>query len=181
MKQHLFAFIDTETTGFDPDRHELIEIGGLVVDASKGKSGEYVVLDEFEYKIKPERIGDADPAALRVNNYDPSAWGDALPLKEVMQRVAEKTKSMNMVAHNVAFDSAFIEKAFKISGVKNEMHYHKLDTVSMAYAVLRNVDAVDHFSLHALCEYFGIKNERAHSALSDARAMFELYKKLMSL
>jgi DNA polymerase III epsilon subunit-like protein len=32
-----------------------------------------------------------------------------------------------------------------------------------------------------MCKYFDIKNENAHTALSDARATFELYKKLMSL
>jgi DNA polymerase III epsilon subunit-like protein len=32
-----------------------------------------------------------------------------------------------------------------------------------------------------LCVRFGIKNEHAHTALSDARATFELYKKLIEI
>ena len=61
------------------------------------------------------------------------------------------------------------------------MHYHKLDTISIAWAKFHKDTDVIHFSLRELCERFGIKNEKAHTALSDARATFELYKKLMEL
>ena len=63
----------------------------------------------------------------------------------------------------------------------NTMHYHKLDTVSVAWAKLHNDPDIEHFSLREMCVHFDIKNERAHTALSDARATFELYKKLMRL
>ena len=61
------------------------------------------------------------------------------------------------------------------------MHYHKLDTISMAWAKLNKNPDMEHFSLRDLCKHFDIKNERPHSALSDARATYELYKKLMSI
>ena len=61
------------------------------------------------------------------------------------------------------------------------MHYHKLDTVSMTWAKLHKNPDIDHFSLREMCKHFGIENKNPHSALSDARATFELYKKLMSL
>ena len=86
-----------------------------------------------------------------------------------------------MIGHNVAFDSGFLEYASSEAGIANTMHYHKLDTVSISWAKLHKDPDVEHFSLRELCVRFGIKNERAHTALSDARATFELYKKLMSL
>lgn len=182
MKEHLFAFIDTETTGLDPDRHELIEIGGLIVVAGNPSDiSTYRVVEEFEYKIKPLRIQDANLRSLKVNKYDPSNWVDARTLPEVMHDLALKTKDAVMVAHNVAFDSAFLEKAFHTTGIANTMHYHRLDTVSMAYALLRAHGEVDRLSLHSLCEHFEIHQETEHKALADARSMFELYKKLMSL
>ena len=61
------------------------------------------------------------------------------------------------------------------------MHYHKLDTISIAWAKFHNDKDFEHFSLREMCERFGIKNEHAHTALSDARATFELYKKLMRI
>jgi DNA polymerase III subunit epsilon len=179
MKGRLLVFVDIESTGLDFLKHEIIEIAGVIVEQSE--DGSFRVVEEFEYKIKPLRIHDAEPQALKVNHYDPSAWTEALLLSDAMKLVGEKTKDMIMVAHNVAFDSAFIDKAFKESGMKNPMHYHRLDTVSMAYIKLRNVPEVDHFSLHELCRYFGIENPNSHTALADARADFELYKKLITL
>ena len=182
MKAELFAFIDTETTGLNPDKHELIQIGGVIVRAKNPHDVEsYEVVEEFEYKIKPLRIQDANPTALKVNQYDPSQWQDALTLAEAMAFVAKKTEGAVMVAHNVAFDSAFVDKAFRLSDIENKMHYHRLDTVSMAFALLHNNADVDRLSLHTLCEYFKIEQGIEHQALSDARATYLLYKKLLSL
>ncbi len=182
MKPTTFAFIDTETTGLNAERHEIIEVAGIIVRITNpADSASYEVLDQFEYRIKPERIGDADPLSLKINHYDPSAWGDALPLEEVMHRIGEKTEGAVMVGHNVAFDAGFLEKAFQKTGILNRMHYHKLDTISMAYALLHGNKEVDHLSLRALCDYFEIEQSAQHEALADVQATLALYKKLMSL
>lgn len=182
MRKHRLAFIDVETTGLNILNHEIIEIGGVIVeqDWSDPKNPEFKIVDEFECKVKPERIGDADPVSLKINGYDPSAWALAYSLPEAMQLLAEKTKDSIMVGHNVCFDFAFIEKAFITTGVSSLMHYHKLDTISIAFAKITDV-AVDRYSLRFLCEYFGIENKRAHTALADCHATFEVYKKLMAL
>lgn len=183
MKKNNLAFIDTESTGLDFDKHELIELGGIVVsqDWTNDSHPNFEIVEEFNFKIKPERIEDADPVALKVNRYDPKDWVFAYTLFEAMKLFSEKTKDTIMVAHNLAFDFGFIQKAFSKTGIENTMHYHKLDTISIAYAKLRGNKSIDRFSLRALCEYFSIENKNAHSALSDARATFELYKKLLEL
>ena len=181
MKRHNLAFVDIETTGFDPDKHEIIEIGLVLVKQLGGEGKEFEVIDEIEYKVKPERISDADPQALRVNGYDPSQWVFAMSLEEAMKAFAEKTKDAIFVAHNVAFDLSFIDHAFKTTGVENKMFYPKLDTISMAFAKLHTNPKVEKFRLQKLCEHFGIQNEKAHTALADARATFEVYEKLMNL
>ena len=86
-----------------------------------------------------------------------------------------------MVAQNVSFDFSFIDYNFLQTRVKNTLHYHRLDTISIAWAKLHTDKEVEHFSLRELCKRFDIKNEHAHTALSDARATFELYKKLLGL
>ncbi len=175
MKKHNFAFLDIETTGLNLIKNEIIEIGCVVT------TPELKVIEEFELKIKPERIEDADPVSLKISHYDSLSWADSISLKKGMKILADKVKDCIMVGQNVAFDSGFLEYAFSKTGVLNSMHYHKLDTISIAWAKLHNSPDIDHFSLRELCLHFGIKNENAHTALSDARATFELYKKLMSL
>jgi DNA polymerase III epsilon subunit family exonuclease len=175
MRKENLAFIDIETTGTDIINQEIIEIG-CVITTPRLK-----VVEKFELKIKPEKIKNADPVALKINHYNEKDWEMALPLEEALKIFLEKVKDCIMVGQNVAFDSGFLEYVFMKNNLKNSMHYHKIDTMSMAWAKLHKKRNVTHFSLRELCKYFGIKNENPHSALSDAYATYELYKKLMSL
>jgi DNA polymerase III epsilon subunit family exonuclease len=183
MKSHNLAFIDVETTGLDPNRHEIIELGCVLARQvpMEGKGSRLEFVEEFEYRILPEHLEDADPESLMINGFTAERWADAVPLEVAMEQFSEKVRGASFVAHNVSFDLAFVEKAFKRTGVKNLMHYHKIDTISLAFAILYHNPEVQKFSLRALCEYFGIQNKNAHTALSDARATFELYKHLMSV
>ena len=175
MKTHHLAFIDIETTGLNPALHEIVEVGCIIT------APDLKIIDEFELKIKPEHLETADPTSLKVSHYDPSLWKSAKALPEAMRTLGEKVRDCIMVGHNVAFDSGFLEYAFGKTGIGNSMHYHKLDTISIAWAKLHKEPDLEHFSLRELCLRFGIKNEKSHTALSDARATFELYKKLMQL
>lgn len=175
MRKHNFAFIDIETTGLNLLSHEIIEIGCVLTTSG------LEVIEEFELKIKPEHIENADKVALKVNHYNEEDWAGGVPLKEAIQIFSKKVKGCIMVGHNVAFDAGFLEYAFNKTDIGNTMHYHRLDTVSMAWAKFHKDKDFEHFSLRELCMRFDIKNERAHNALSDARATYELYKKLMEL
>ena len=175
MRNHNFAFIDIEATGLNLREHEIIEVGAVITDP------DLTVIEEFEIKIKPENIENADPVSLKVSQYKEEEWGEAVNLEEAMKIFADKVKDCIMVGHNVAFDAGFLGYAFNKIGLDNTMHYHRLDTVSIAWAKMHRDPNLEHFSLRELCLKFGIVNERAHTALSDARATYELYKKLMSL
>ncbi|MFZ2150231.1 MAG: 3'-5' exonuclease [Minisyncoccia bacterium] len=175
MRKHNFAFIDIEATGLNMLQHEIIEIGCVLTTPL------LEVVEEFELKIKPEHIETADKAALKVNHYKPEDWEEAMSLTTAIKIFSKKVKNTIMVGHNVAFDAGFLEYAFNKTEIQNTMHYHKLDTISVAWAKLHRDPNLEHFSLRELCVRFGIKNKRAHSALSDAQATFELYKKLLEL
>jgi DNA polymerase-3 subunit epsilon len=176
--QQALAFIDVETTGFDPEIAEVIELGVVI---AKLKDGELVVIDQLDLKIRPEHLETADPQALRINGYNEVDWLFAVELKEAMKLFADKTDGAIFVAHNVTFDYGFINQAFKKTEVENKMHYQKLDTISLAFAVLHDNDGMNKLSLKALTEYYEIENKKAHSAFADAYATYELFKKMFKL
>lgn len=175
MRKHNLAFVDIETTGLNVTKHEIIQIG-VVITTPKLK-----VIEKFELKIKPKYIKNAEPISLKITHYNKKDWQDAFSLEEAMQIFSKKVKDCIMVGQNISFDFAFLEYAFIKNEIKNSMHYHKLDTISIAWAKLNKKKNITHFSLREMCLYFGIENKNPHSALSDAYATYELYKKLMKL
>jgi len=175
MRKRKLAFIDIEATGLDVINHEITQIGCVLA------APDLKIIEEFELKVKPEHVETADPTSLKISPYNEAEWADAIPLAEALRVLAGKTKDAVMVGQNVAFDSAFLEHAFSKMNMKNTMHYHKLDTISIAWARFHDVLDFEHFSLREMCSYFDIEIKNSHTGLGDARATYELYKKLMSL
>ncbi len=182
MKESLLAFIDTETTGLNPDVHEIIELALIVCKqiSVPGRGPKIEIIKEYEWKIKPARIDLAQEDALRINGYNETDWMFAYDLRPVMEEFAKATQSCTFVSHNLAFDYPFVINAFKRSDVDSKMHYAKIDTISVAFARLYDVTQATAFSLRALCELFKIENAKAHTALADTRALVAIYKKLMN-
>jgi len=183
MKDRILAFIDTETTGFDPVENEMIEIGGLLARPvpMPGRGPRLEVVEEFEFKIKPERLETANPEALRINGYNDADWLFAPALPEVMKQVQIKTAGCIMVGQNVAFDWAFVNESFRKCGLENKLHYHKLDILPMAFAKNYHDDSLKYYRLEDLARHYGVENERAHTALADAKATFAIYKKVLEI
>ena len=172
------AFVDIETTGIDRDKHEIIEIACII---AKMKDGELVITDQFEQKIQPTRIQDADPQALRINGYNEADWLFATTLESAMKQFIEKTDGAVFLAHNITFDYPFIEKALKDTKLEHKLHFQKIDTLSLAFGILHNNNDLGKLSLSALCAQFGIENKKSHSAFADTYALYEVFKKLMKL
>lgn len=179
MKNKNIAFVDIETTGFDVENQEIIELACVIVKQVDGVPTD--IVEEFEFKIKPKHIETASAEALSINGYNEMEWMFGVELEQAMEVFAEKTKECIFAAHNVAFDWSFMAKAFATTGVENKMFFMKIDTLTFAYAKLHKDPSVTKFNLGSLCERFGITNDRAHTALADTRATVDVYKKLLEL
>ena len=98
-----------------------------------------------------------------------------------MKTFVKKTEGAIFVAHNVTFDYGFIEANLKRYNLESKLHFYILDTVSIAFSILRMNDDIGKLSLRALCEKYSIENKKAHSAYADAFATYEVFKKLLNL
>jgi len=183
MKKHSLAFIDLETTGLDPARHEIIEIGAIIARplSRAGRGPELEVLEEFGWKIKPTRLQTAEPEALRINGYNAADWLFALDLAPALKSLAEKTAGAIMVGQNVSFDWSFLQAAFNETKIEPRFHYHRIDLISLAFAKLYHDERAQRFNLSSLAEHFGLKQAEPHTALGDIRLTLEIYKKLLAI
>ncbi len=185
MKNLKLAFVDLETTGLDPINHEIIEIGIVIAEQTKGTDGKQTLnlLSEHNIQLKPMHIENADPKGLEVNKFYKRDWSAAVEQKAGLEQAVKILDGSVFIAQNVGGDWAFLLKAGADYGVKFEgaVHYHKLDLASMAFGKLYHDPKLFKFSLRELTEYFGVTNQDAHTALADARATYEVCKKLLAL
>jgi DNA polymerase III epsilon subunit-like protein len=183
MKNHILSFVDLETTGLDPLAHEIIEIG--IVRARQTHDGEgrprLEKISEDNIQLIPLHIENADPKGLEVNKYYKRDWSRALPQRAGLTRAVALLKDSVFVAQNVSSDWAFLLLACDRVGINidNIVHYHKLDLASMVFGKMYDDDALFKFSLREMTVRFDVTNIDAHTALSDARATFEVCQKLL--
>lgn len=160
--------IDLETTGLDPQKHEIIEIGA--VRAGTGET--------FEVKVSPERPGDSDPDALRVNGYKEEDWIDAPTLKEALTLLNEFVGDdyPHFMAYNATFDWTFLQKAYHDCDLAIPFDYRKLDLLTLAWAHKPHFGKLN---LGYVCNSLGIRPEPGvHRALNGAVCAHEVLKKI---
>ncbi|MBU8900655.1 3'-5' exonuclease [Corallococcus sp. M34] len=163
------AFIDLETTGLDSSRHEVLEVAILRVDARSLE-----VLAEYEARVQPTRLADAQPEALAVCGYSDEEWRDAISLQEVLATVTPLLAGTLVAGHNTSFDWGFLTTSYARSGLAlPSVDYHRLDTASLAWPLLASGE-VESLSLNALAKRFGLHRPSPHRAMADARCTLEV-------
>lgn len=170
---------DIETTGLDPERNEIIEIGAVIFD-----SATLEVLEEFEIKVKPLYTSNSFflEQAKMLNGYSEKEWEDAYPIYQALSVFSYKTKDCVFMSQNVTFDWSFLQERFKNDNIEHSLHYHHLDLSSMVFAKYLQffTDSPDNLSLKNLCKIVGVEPEpEIHRALTGAKTAFEVYKKLV--
>lgn len=176
MRERLLAFIDIETTGLEFN-HEIIELACILVEQKNLE-----IIEQFVYKVKPKNLEMADKESLKIAHFDKELWEkEAIELKDALKTLEEKSRDAIMIGQNFTFDWTRLEKALFENGfLQSAFYYHRLDLMSMAFLKFYNEPKLKRFSLRELCDYFEVKQGKAHSALDDAMATYEVYKKLIN-
>jgi len=153
-----FVAIDLETTGLNPYKHEIIEIGAVAYSL-QGLGADFSIL------IKPERK--MDPKARAVHQITAEELeSKAVPLSQGIAAFMEFVPEGSWVFHNAPFDLAFLKQSF--AAVKmawpNRSYYDHLQLSRKL-----RPERASH-SLEAIKKELGIDTGKAHRALADARA-----------
>lgn len=168
--------IDTETSGLDPNVHEVIELAAVRLHPTTLE-----VKAEHCEKVVPQNIEKAEPKALQVNGYTPEKWADATPRRDALINFSRVCQNGVWVGHNAQFDRRFVMAAFwREKMPMPAMDYRQVCTVSMGWPLVAT-GKLTSVSLENLCNYFGIDNTGAHSALVDVYRTIEVYRRLMEI
>lgn len=177
MRDRPILFLDLETTGLNPGQQEISEIGAVLVSQP-----DWQVLKTYEAKVLPTHIETAQPEALQISHFDAAVWAkEGRPLRQALTELSELGQGAILAGFNVTFDWAFLQTGFNLVDLPDPFYYHRFDVMSSAYTMLFHRNEFKKFSLSECCRFFGVVNTKAHSALADAQATYEVFLGLMKL
>jgi DNA polymerase-3 subunit epsilon len=185
MNMQKIFYVDTETTGLDPNVNGMIEIAALVEVNG-------VVIDTIKLEMNPYSYSKpvvVSPEALEVNGRTmeelpnlPDAKAQFKLFIEFLDRHIDRFNrddKFKVCGYNSAFDIGFITAWF----ADNSHMYYGSYFFRKDLDVFALVRHLTHFGLlntpdeklGTLCDFFGIQHDEAHTALSDIKATRELY------
>ena len=152
-----FVVFDIETTGFNKESDQIIEIGAVKI-----RGGE--VIDRFSSFIDPGRhIPDHITKLTSITDED-VAGSD--PIEKVLPRFIDFIGKDAVVAHNAGFDTGFIAAkalALGLPAFENTV----VDTLALSRGLYNTLKK---YTLDAVCRHLGISLENHHRAVDDAEA-----------
>ncbi len=160
------AYLDLETTGLDPRRNRIIEIGIVYV-----KDGE---VTKHQWFVDPGT--ELPPEIVRFTGITPADIEGAPHFSTIADELYELLEGATIVAHNARFDVGFLTESFAREGFS--FRPKQLCTVALSRALIPNLTRAN---LDAVLSALSIPSVDRHRALPDAEAVFDVCKALSPL
>ena len=167
IEEEIYIIFDIETTGFDPYKDKIIEIGAVKL---KGRT----IMDRFSAFINPE-IPIPDEIT-KLTHITDDMVKDAELIDAVLPRFLEFCSDSTLVAHNARFDIGFITQ--KAKSLDLEFLPSVIDTLYWARVLITDLKR---FNLKALANYFNISLDNHHRAVDDAEATASIFIKMLNM
>jgi DNA polymerase-3 subunit epsilon len=167
-----YVVLDSETTGLDPDRDQIVSIAGVVVREQTVRRGEV-----FDALVNPRRP--IPVMSARFHGITDVAVADCPPLDVVLPAFLDFAAGAVLVGHHVWFDLRVLRREARSLGVETALLAHPvLDTVALSRVVH---GALPDHGLEAVAARLGVVVRGRHSALGDALTTAEILVRLLPL
>jgi DNA polymerase III epsilon subunit-like protein len=172
------AAVDTETTGLDPDRHEIWEVGLILRDGDKQTEHHWFL---------PVDLGTADAEALAIGRYyerHPMAQGNwassAVAAPSAFAREFSRlTAGAYLIGAVVSFDEQRLAKLLRANGACPGWNHHIIDVRALAAGAVGAHPPWHHDSIAAKLGVPPVPPAERHTALGDARMALNIYDAAM--
>lgn len=166
---------DIETTGLNPIKHEIIEIGAVRI-----KSDSLIEIADFSVKIKPTNLDVADPESLDLIDFVNIDWTNSKNLLVAIKDFNKFAENGLLAGWNFSFDWSFLSRYFYSNNVAELFDYHRIDLMSIAYDFSKRIKSIETggISLRKFAKFFEIDFPETHSALADAKLTAEVYRRI---
>jgi DNA polymerase III epsilon subunit-like protein len=174
LPDFVFAFMDCEFGGLDPELHDITEVAIVVTDYRLAE----LASGEWKIRAREDRI---TREAAEISGYTAEAWKDALPVRQVLGEIAAllpKGKTAVPAGQNVRMDVQFVERAYRSCGLPYPFDYHVIDLASLFYAwsLVAGVE-VSALSLRQAATTAGLLDGAVpHRAMADTRLTLDAFR-----
>jgi DNA polymerase-3 subunit epsilon len=161
-------FLDTETTGLDPNQgHRIIEIAAVEMINRQLSN------NQFHVYINPER--EIDEAAQEVHGLTLDFLSDKALFQDIAQDFIDFIADSELIIHNAPFDLGFIN--MELGRIKKGEVEDYVEKVTDTLAMARELRPGQRNNLDALCRHYGVDNSQRnlHGALLDSLLLSEVY------
>lgn len=159
-----YAVVDLETTGPNPQRDKIIQIGIVLIDNGK-------ITDQFAQDINPECMLPIHIANL--TGITDKQLKSAPLFEEVAPLIYALIQDRIFIAHNINFDYQFLKYHF--AQAKIDFDENGIDTVELTQILYPTLES---YRLEDIAKVFELDHSNSHQADSDAYATAALYLKL---
>lgn len=165
-----FLVVDVETTGTDPKRNRVMEIGCVLMQGGSVK-------EKYSSLVRTGQF--IPPFIARMTGITNAMVHSAPSPEHVFRKISEMLNRSNavFVGHNVEFDWSFVRQSLtRTNNTVNDIP--RLCTYKLARRILtRNRK----FNLKSLVSYFGISTDGLHRAGNDASATAAILSEFLLL
>jgi ATP-dependent DNA helicase DinG len=152
--------LDIETTGLDPTRDAVIEVGLVRFQGAR-------IEDTWQSLINPGRP--LPPFIVQLTGIDDAMVANAPRITSILNELQEKAGDLPVLGHNVGFDISFLQQQGLFH--KNQL----IDTYDLASVLLPDAGR---YRLDALASALGVVPQQRHRALEDASTTHQVYLRL---
>lgn len=192
LNGNLLCAVDVETTGLDPQKHDIIQLCILPLDAGIRPLQN---VRPFVIEMTPKRPENIQLGATKTHRIDMAAlilravdpWKAVDLFEEWFERLnLPLGKKIMPLAHNWVFDRSFIMEW--IGGpisYDHHFHFHYRDSMALALALNDRANQkmekppYPKVSLSYCGSMTDVANLKAHDALSDCVATAEIYRRML--
>ncbi len=148
------VFVDLETTGLDPARDEVIELGALFVEDGQ-------VVRRISRLFRPR--APLPLAIRRLTGLSDEDLQDQPPFEDFAEELAEALRGWTVVAHNAAFEQSFLASLFDRIGAE------VIDSCELLHYLYPEWES---HSLEQVVRWAKVADKAAHRALQDCEDTF---------
>ncbi len=157
-----FCFVDIETNGSNPAKHQIIEIAAI---KTKGN----VIIDSMETLVY---CNDVSVMISEITGINCDELKDKPNEREVIEKFRSFLANSVFVAHNVDFDFGFLSQSMQKYDLPPLLN-RKLCTINLAKRTIQ----AERYGLKHLAEVLNLEGFLHHRAYSDTLASFEVFKR----